>query len=65
VFSYSGRDYYFLPDNHDPYEYAFLVGRRVRDVAAKRLEIVTEFQHDAHIGKAVIKRLIEKRREFS
>ena len=65
VFSYSGRDYYFLPENHDPYEYAFLVGRRVRDVAAKRLEIVTEFRREAHIGKAVIKRLIEKRREFS
>jgi hypothetical protein len=61
TFSYAGRDFYYLPHNHDPYEYSFLPGLRVRDVAAKRLEIVTEFRRDVVIGKAIIRRLQEKR----
>jgi len=61
VFSYSGRDYYFLPTNSDPYEYSFLAGRRVRDIPAVKLEITAEFQREAKVGKAVLKRLIEKR----
>jgi len=62
VFSYSGRDYYFLPENRDPFDYAFLPGRRVRDVAALKLEIITSFRRDAAISKAVVKRLSEKRK---
>lgn len=62
TFSYSGRDYFYLPDNRDPYEYAFIAGRRVRDVPAKKLEVVTEFRKAANITKAVQRRLQEKRR---
>jgi hypothetical protein len=61
VFSYSGRDYYFLPLNQDPFVYAFKSGMRVRDVAATKVDIVTSFQQAASISKAVLKRLLEKR----
>ena len=62
TFSYSGRDYFYLPVNRDPFDYAFRAGERVRDVAAKKLEIVSEFQRAVNIGKAVLKRLQEKRK---
>jgi len=64
VFSYSGRDYYFLPRNSDPFEYAFLPGQRVRDVSATKLEITADFQSQAVIGKAVIRRLFDKRQSL-
>jgi len=65
TFSYSNRDYFYLPVNNDPYEYAFLSGQRIRDVAARKLEIVTEFHKAVGIGRAVLKRLQEKRKGAS
>lgn len=62
TFSYSNRDYFYLPVNHDPYEYAFKPGSRVRDVSARKLQIATEFRTAVAIGKPVLKRLQEKRR---
>ena len=61
TFSYSGRDYFYLPENHDPYHYAFVPGQRLRDVPAKKLEIATEFRGAARIGKEVLRRLQDKR----
>lgn len=63
VFSYANKDYYYLPENHDPYEYAFIAGQRIRGVAATKLSIAEEFKNGAGIRKAVLKRLVEKRRE--
>jgi len=60
-FSYSGKDYYFLPKNTDPFDYAFIHGQRPRDVAASKLAISMEFQNAVGITKAVRKRLLEKR----
>lgn len=60
-FSYSGRDYYYLPVNKDPYEYAFLEGQRPRDVAAFKLAIAKEFREKANVNRAVIRRLQEVR----
>ena len=48
IFSYAGRDFYYLPVNRDPFEYAFEPGRRVRDVAAKKAIIYLT----KHIGRA-------------
>lgn len=62
-FSYSNQDYYYLPVNSDPYDYAFLEGQRVRDVAAAKLQISNEFRNEAGIARAVIRRLQEKRSE--
>ena len=64
-FSYAGRDFSYLQKNIDPYEYAFLPDRRVRDVAATRLAIATEFKDGAQLTPAILKRLAEKRREQS
>ena len=62
-FSYAGRDYYYLPKNHDPYDYAFKKGERPRDMPAFKVAIAKEFQKDANVGKAVIRRLQEIRSE--
>lgn len=62
TFSYSGRDYFYLPENNDPFDYAFLTGQRPRDVAVQKLTIVTEFHSAVAIGKAVLKRLQDKRK---
>ena len=62
TFSYSGRDYFFLPENRDAFDYAFLPGRRPRDVAVHKLSIVTEFHQTVSISKAVLKRLQDKRK---
>ena len=62
TFSYSGRDYFYLPVTRDPFEYAFLPGQRPRDVAVHKLSIVTEFHRTVSISKAVIKRLQDKRK---
>lgn len=56
-FSYAGRDYYYLPENKDPYEYAFIKGMRPRDIAASKVDIANEFRAGAGINKAVIRRL--------
>lgn len=62
-FPYSAQDYYYLPNNEDPFKYAFLAGKRVRDIPAKKLEISTEFRNSTNIARAVVKRLQQKRGE--
>lgn len=64
-FAYSNKDYYYLPENSDPYEYAFLDGKRARNVAAIKLDISAEFKKDANISRPVIKRLQEHRNKNS
>lgn len=60
-FSYGGRDYFFLRENRDPYEYSFRQGHRPRDVAAFKLAIAREFRQGSGVTPAVIKRLQEIR----
>lgn len=60
-FSYGGRDYYYLRENRDPYEYAFLEGQRPRDVAAFKLPIAREFHAGAGVNAAVMRRLQQVR----
>lgn len=61
VLSYSNRDFYFLPENRDPFEYRYLPNRRPRDIDAKKLTISNDFKRDGHVNKNVLKRLGEKR----
>ena len=63
-FSYAGRDYYYLPESKDPFDYAFLKGQRPRDISSFKIAIAKEFRTDASVGKAVIRRLQEIRSEF-
>lgn len=60
-FAYSGRDYYYLPVNADPFEYSFIAGLRVRDVSTVKMRIAQTYGADANIGKAIRRRLIECR----
>lgn len=60
-FSYGGRDFYYLPENRDPYEYAFIEGFRPRDVAATKIPIVREFHQAAGVNAAVMRRLQQLR----
>ena len=62
-FSYSGRDYYYLPENRDPFEYAFQAGERPRDIPAFKVVIAREFHRDARVSRAVMRRLQEIRGE--
>lgn len=63
TFSYSGKDYHYLPENRDPYIYSFLTGQRVRDIPSMKIEISQEFIRGAKIGRKVMKRLVQKRSE--
>lgn len=60
-FSYSGKDYYFLPRNTDPVEYSFKYGKRIRDMSAQKMKISAEFVHHTGISKPIRRRLHEIR----
>lgn len=64
-FSYSNRDFFFLPMSIDPYDYAYNQGQRVRDLDAKKLEISTEFRDSVDLTRNILRRLAEKREELS
>lgn len=60
-FSFAGRDYYFLPDNRDPYVYSFIHDRRPRDVPAEKLALASAYREGADVNKSVMKRLQQVR----
>ncbi|MEE4201789.1 retron St85 family effector protein [Erythrobacter sp.] len=64
IFSYSGRDFYYLPQSIDPYEYAYAPGQRVRDIDASKIAISTEFRDAISLSKNILKRLSEERGKF-
>lgn len=64
-FSYSGRDYYFLPRTKDPYHYSYVEGKRVRDMDATKVEISLEFREASKLNRNILQRLREKREAFT
>lgn len=63
LFSYSSKDFYYLPKPQDPYDYRYLPGQRVHNLEGEKMAILQEFKDGAKITPNILKRLQEKRAE--